>query len=462
MQLTASPAAGSILIMNRAFDLHIRGGTVMPMTDEMDAFDGDLLIRHGRIAEITRGRAVDVDAKETIDASDGLVLPGFVQCHVHVVQSLLRHQADGVELLEWLQRFTWPYEAALDADDVEAAAELGIAELLCGGTTTVLDFGSNNHHDRVFRAADRLGIRFLSGKSHMDIGDGVPDALLEDRDRSLAEAQQIGTRWNGAANGRLGYSVCPRFALSCSQELLTECAQLARSNGWLLQSHANENIRETEEIRRRTGMGNIEYFHDVGLTGDDVILAHGVHLEQKEMDLLARTNTRICHCPGTNLKLASGIADVRRLIDLGIPVALGSDGAPCNNRLSIFHEMSLAATLHSLRHGPEALSASTVLSMATRGGAAALHIDRLVGTLEQGKAADVVVVGCEGWSMLPDGDPSSRIVFGATARDVRQVIVDGRIVVSNGRLATERPAEIRRRSRHAWQAVRDRMEQQSW
>lgn len=448
--------------MREPNDLLIQGGTVLPMTDALDWFRGDLLIRDGVVAEVTRGSTPRHEAARTLDASDALVMPGFVQGHVHVVQSLLRHQADEVELLDWLHRFTWPYEAALDADAVEAAAELGIAELLCGGTTTVLDFGSSHHHDRVFRAAERLGIRMVSGKTHMDAGDAVPPELIEDADRSLAEAQRLGSKWHGAAGGRLGYAVAPRFALSCSRRLLTECAELARANGWLLQTHANENRREVEQVRRHTGRSNIEFFDDVGLTGRDVVLAHGVHLEPAELEILRRTGTRICHCPGTNLKLASGIADVPTLLELGVRVLLGADGAPCNNRLSMFHEMSLAATLHSLRHGPSVMPASKVLTMATRGGAEALHLGDRVGTLEAGKAADVVVLNLGGWSLLPDGDPWARVVYGASVQDVRHVVVAGREVVVDGRLTAIEEGEIRQRARQAWSATRARMEERGW
>jgi cytosine/adenosine deaminase-related metal-dependent hydrolase len=419
--------------MGERYDLHIRGGTVLPMGEGFEGLEGDLLIRDGLIAGITRGRATGCDAERTLDASNGVVLPGFVQGHVHVVQSLLRHQADEVDLLDWLHRYTWPYEAALDADAVEAAAELGIAELLTGGTTTVLDFGSSHHHDRVFRAAERLGIRMVSGKTHMDAGDGVPPELIEDTDRSLAEAERLGAKWHGAADGRLTYSVAPRFALSCSRRLFTECVRLARANGWLMQTHANDHRREVELIRRHTGRSNIEYFDEVGLTGHDVVLAHGVHLDSAELEILRRTATRICHCPGTNLKLASGIADVPRLLELG-----------------------------SLRHGPAAMPASRVLSMATRGGAEALHLGHLVGTLEVGKAGDVVVLDLGGWSLLPGGDPWARIVYGGSARDVKHVVVAGREVVVDGRLAALQDDEIRQHARQAWIATRSRMEEKGW
>ncbi len=440
-------------------DVLIHSGTVVPMTDRGVFFEGIVGIQGGRIVLVEPGCDDRHPARETIDASGCIVLPGLVQAHVHVVQSLLRHQADDMALLDWLKRRTWPYEAFLDGDGVRAAAELGIAELLAGGTTTVLDFGTTHDHDRVFEAARDLGIRMISGKTHMDTGEGVPEGLLEDTDRSLADAEALGKRWHGAAGGRLRYAVAPRFALSCTRRLLEGCSALARDHGWLLQTHASENRDEVTAVREATGMGNVEYLDAVGLTGNDVVLAHGIHLSPGEIARLAETGTRICHCPGANLKLASGIADVPVLMEAGVPVALGADGPPCNNRLSIFQEMSLAATLHTLRHGPEAMDAWTVLDLGTRAGARALHLDGETGALEPGLAGDVVVVDGSGWSLLPAGDPAARIVYGATAGDVRDVLVNGRIVVRDRRLTTADPRAIRDHAIEAWTAVRARMEE---
>ena len=438
-------------------DLLIRGGTVVPMERDRHWLEGDVLIRDGRIADILPLGSGTVTAETELDARGAAVLPGFIQCHVHVIQSLLRHQADGLTLLDWLQHRTLPYEAALDGDGVATAAELGIAELLAGGTTTVLDFGTTHHHDRVFETADHMGIRMISGRTHMDIGDTTPDALIEDADTSLADAEAIGIRWHGAADGRLRYAVAPRFALSCSRPLLEGCAGLARNHGWLLHSHAAENTDEIAAVRAATGLSNIEYLETVGLTGNDVVLAHGVHLDSTQVQILAETHTRICHCPGANLKLGSGIADIPGLRTSGVLVGLGADGPPCNNRLSAFHEMSLAATLHGLRSGPTALGAWEALAMATRDGARVLHLADQVGTITRGKAADLVVVSLEGWSMIPGEDPASRIVHGGTAADVRHVLVGGHPVVVDGRLQMVDPEAIRERVIEASLATRSRM-----
>lgn len=440
-------------------DLVIGNGIVLPMTQSGEYFTGHLAIRDGRISAVTSGPYETVDATRTLDADGAAVLPGIIQGHVHVVQSLLRHQADGLELLDWLRLRTWPYEAALDGDAVEAAAELGIVELLSGGTTTALDFGTTHDHDRVFKAAEELGIRLVSGKTHMDIGDDAPAALREDTERSLADAAALGQRWHGAAGGRLRYAVAPRFALSCSPDLLRGCARLARENGWLLQSHASENLHEVAEVRTSSGRGNIDFLDDHGLLGDDVVLAHGVHLDDGEIQRLAATGTTICHCPGANLKLGSGIADVPRLLKSGVRVMLGADGPPCNNRLSAFHEMSLAATIHNLKYGPAALDPWQVLAMVTRDAARAIHLESEIGTLEHGKAADIVVVELGEWSALPGGDPASRIVFGGGPHMIRHVVVAGRPIVVDGDLVDVDTGALRSRIDDAWKGTLRRMEE---
>jgi len=190
-----------------------------------------------------------------------------------------------------------------------------------------------------------------------------------------------------------------------------------------------------------------------------VVLAHGVHLEPHEVDLLARTRTRICHCPGANLKLASGIADLPRLLAAGVPLALGADGPPCNNRLSAFSEMALAGTLHNLRYGPRAVSPWTVLALATREGARALHLGDVTGTLAPGLAADLIVVDGTAWSLQPGGDPASRLVYGGAACTVVHTVVGGRVLVRDRRLLSVNPAEIRERVGAATEATLARMKE---
>jgi 5-methylthioadenosine/S-adenosylhomocysteine deaminase len=442
--------------MGSSRSLLVTGGTVVPMAARGTWLQADVLVKEGRVAAVAPGLRPD-PGTEVLDAGDALVLPGFVQAHVHVVQTLARHRADGLPLLRWLAERIWPYEAALAPEEVAAASRLGIAELLVGGTTSALDMGTTHDQDAVFSAAAELGIRLTSGKCHMDTGSAVPAGLLEDRDVSLAAAEALGSRWHGAASGRLRYAVAPRFVLSCSAELLAGSVTLARSRGYLLHTHSSENADETRAVRELTGRGNAEFLSEVGIGGPDTVLAHCVHLDEGEVHLLARQQTGVAHCPGANLKLASGIADVPRLLEHGVKVGLGADGPPGNNRLSIFHEMALAGTLHNLAHGAGAVDAWTVLEMATWRGAEVLGLGEEVGRLVPGWRADVVVLSCDALAMEPVADPAAMLVYGGGVESVRHVVVDGMVVVRDGELVTADAAAIRREARTAAQAVTRRL-----
>jgi 5-methylthioadenosine/S-adenosylhomocysteine deaminase len=442
--------------MDEARRMLLRGGTVVPMTGRTVMRSADVLIAGDAVAALGE-RLATPPGTTVLDVAGCLVLPGFVQAHVHVVQSLARHRAEGLELLPWLAGRIWPYEAALTAADVAAAARLGIAELLCGGTTAVMDMGTAHHQDEVFQAASQLGIRLASGKCHMDSGDGVPSGLLETCDESLAAAEALGERWHGAAGGRLRYAVAPRFVLSCSQRLLDGAVALARRHGWQLHTHASENEHETRLVRERSGRGNVAMLADAGVAGPDTVLAHAVHLDDDEFTALARSRTGVAHCPGANLKLASGIADLPRMLRDGIRVGLGADGPPCNNRLSIFHEMSLAGTLHNLRSGAGAVDPWTVLELATWRGAEAIGLAGVVGRLAPGHRADVVVLEPASWAMEPAGDPAAMIVHGGADRDVRHVLVDGELVVRDGALVAADAATIRRDARCSANAIERRL-----
>ncbi|MFI5168130.1 MAG: amidohydrolase family protein [Thermoanaerobaculales bacterium] len=441
--------------MQGARSLLIRGGTVVPVTQPGTFFTGDVLIEGDRIAAVGTDLATN-GAVATLDAHDGLVLPGFVQAHVHVVQSLARYRAEGLALLDWLRERIWPYEAALTTGDVSAAARLGIAELLCGGTTAALDMGTTHDQDAVFTAAAELGIRLTSGKCHMDEGEGVPAGLIEDCDASLAEAEQLGERWHGAAQGRLRYAVAPRFVLSCSRRMMEGAVNLARRHGWLLHTHASENREETQRVREQMGAGNVAALAEVGIAGSDTVLAHCVHLDVGEAELLAADRTGVAHCPGANLKLASGIADLPGLLARGVRVGLGADGPPCNNRLSMFHEMALAGTLHNLAGGVGAVNPWTVLELATWRGAELIGLAD-TGRLQAGWKADVVVVDGGALAMEPAGDPAAMVVFGGGAGSVRHVVIDGKVVVEDGVLASGDKGVIRGEARTAAAAVSARL-----
>ena len=416
----------------------IRNGTVVTLDARDSIVRGDVLIAGGRIAEIGgAGHAADT----VIDATDCAVIPGFVQTHIHLCQTLFRGAADDLALIDWLKQRVWPMEAAHSAESIAASARLGIAELIKGGTTCALTMETVNHTAEVFRVIEEGGFRATAGKCMMDKGDEVPGALQEQTASSIDESIALLETWHGKAGGRIRYCFAPRFAISCTRELLEKVGELARARGVMVHTHASENRTECEIVQEETGLRNIAYLDSVGLTGRHVALAHCVHLSVDEIETLKTTGTNVVHCPSSNLKLGSGIAPIAKLLEEGISVSLGADGAPCNNRLDMFTEMRTAALLQKVLHGPEVLPANRVLRMATVDGARALGLDSEIGSIEVGKKADLSVVRLNRLHSTPASDVMSSLVYSAEADDVASVVIDGEVVLRDRKLLTMDEAE---------------------
>lgn len=420
-----------VLQMNES--ILIKGGTLVTMDNKNSIVREDLLIRDGRIASTGE---TGITADIVIDAAGCAVLPGFIQTHIHLCQTLFRGAADDLLLLDWLKTRVWPMEAAHTPESVRASAKLGIAELIKGGTTCALTMETVNHTEEVFRVVEETGFRATVGKCMMDKGDDVPAELHENTESSIKESLALLDEWHGKGDGRIGYCFAPRFALSCTSELLSRVAHLARERNVMVHTHASENKNECALVEHQTGLRNVAYFDSVGLTGHHVMLAHCVHLDAAELDILATTRTNVAHCPSSNLKLGSGIAEITRMLDAGVSVSLGADGAACNNRLDMFTEMRTMALLQKALHGPEVIPAKEALRMATIGGAKALGLEKEIGSLETGKLADVAVVNLNSLHAIPSTDLVSALVYSAQTADVRSVVINGQIVMEEGKLLT--------------------------
>jgi cytosine/adenosine deaminase-related metal-dependent hydrolase len=375
-----------------------------------------------------------------------------VQTHIHLVQTIFRGLAEELSLLEWLRDRIWPLEAAHHEASLRATARLGLLDLLTTGTTTILDMGTTHGGDVIAEELVGSGIRARFGQTMMDGGDGVPKSLRETTDASLDASARLAKTWDGAGDGRIGYAYAPRFALSCTRQLLEAVGDITKRSGLTIHTHSNENAAERALIESATGRAPTAYLDSVGLVNERSVIAHGVNLDDREIAILADRGSAITHCPSSNLKLGSGIADVRALRDRTITVGIGADGAACNNRLDGFDELRLAALLAASLHGPGALTAWDILAIGTRDGARALRLDDQIGTLEVGKKADVIVLDPSRLAG-PAGDPATRIVYGGGSRAVRDVIVDGKVVVRNFAPLTLDPAEVRARAAEALPAL---------
>ncbi len=437
-----------------AGEVVFRGGTILTVDGQHRVLAGDVAAVDGVIVHLGGAYTPRTRDYQVVECEGCIVMPGLVQAHVHTCQTLARGRADDLELMDWLRTVIWPYEASLDADAAGASADLACAELLLGGTTSILDMGTVHHTDAIFAAAERSGIRATIGKAMMDGGDPqIPPGLRESTAASLDESARLIQRWHGAAEGRLRYAYAPRFVLSCTDELLRAVGTEARARGVRIHTHASENPGEVALVRQRFGKDNIFVLDELGLLGDHTCIAHCIHLSPEERHLLAARGAHVCHCPSSNLKLASGIASIPELVAAGVSVALGADGAPCNNNLDGFLELRLAALLHKPRSGPRTLPAPEVVRMATLGGARALGLAEQVGSLELGKRADMIAVDLSPLHTVPTASPWSAIAYAAKACDVRHVAVDGAVVVRDRALLTLELPAVRAKARAAAQRL---------
>ncbi len=408
-------------------DTLLRGGTIVTCDADDRVLQGDVLVRDREVAEVGAVRTSGL--VRVVDARGCAVIPGLVQAHVHLCQVLMRGMADDLPLLDWLQKRIWPLEAAHDEASLRASAELGLLEAMRGGTTTILDMGTVRGHDAVMDACVRAGVRALSGKTMMDAGEGVPPGLRESTRGSLDESERLARDWSGAGDGRIGYAWAPRFILSCTEELVRGAVARAGKRGEIVHTHASEHPAEREAVERELGDADVNILRSWGVAGPRAVLAHGVQLTIEEAKQVAEDGTRVVHCPSANLKLGSGIARVAELDGLGVALALGADGAPCNNNLDAWTELRHAALLAKVRTGVTTLPARRALRLATIDGARALGLDGITGSIEPGKRADLAVVRVDGAHVEPGGDVFSRLVYACTSRDVEHVFVDGRHVV---------------------------------
>ncbi|WAU80700.1 amidohydrolase [Streptomyces sp. Qhu-G9] len=413
-------------------DLLIHGGDVLTVDEAGTVVpDGAVAVRDGEIIEVGPVRELRsrYRAADTLDATGCLVLPGLVNAHAHLAMTLLRGRADDVTLQDFLERvLRWESEL-LTADNVAAAVRVAIAESVRAGVTSALDMYW--FHEAAEQVAREAGWRLHTGPTFMDVPDPADGIAYEDRlewaRRDLAgRAPRPGTR-----PVLLAHSA---YTLSPGQ--LTDIAALAREFGALLHMHAAENATEVTTVETRYGRRPVELLDSLGLLGPDLLLAHAVELSDTEIAALARTGTSVAHCPVSNLKLGCGIAPVPRLLGAGVTVALGTDGAVSSNTLDVLRAAGLAALVHKAGGDPTAVGAEQALRMATIEGARALGLDARLGSLEAGKRADVIVLDLGRPHLAPRHDPWSTLAYAARAEDVRDTLVDGRVLMRDRALTT--------------------------
>ncbi|MBS3759841.1 MAG: amidohydrolase [Halodesulfurarchaeum sp.] len=373
----------------------------------------------GEIRAVGQGLTGD----RTLSAAGGLVMPGLVNAHTHAAMTLLRGYADDKPLDDWLKEDIWPAEAALEPEDVRAGTELALLEMIRSGTTAFADMYF--HMDEAVTAVNQAGLR--ARLSHGIVTVGKDDA---DAEADVGEGIEFARRTKKTAPDRIRPALSPHSLTTVNEDALRNTVEAARDLDIPLHIHANETEAEVEPIVEEHGLRPLEYAAEQGLLESQDFLAHGVHLDEAEVELLAERTPSVVHCPASNMKLASGMAQVERLGAAGVPLALGTDGAASNNDMDMFGEMRDAALLGKLAaDDASAVPAEAVIRMATEGGARALGLPG--GRIEAGAAADLIVVDFQDPRLTPVHKYPSHLVYAATGSDVRHTIVDGQPLMTD-------------------------------
>jgi len=393
--------------------------------------DGDILISGNIIEKI--GRNVSLPGVKIIEGKDSFVMPGLVNTHSHAAMSLLRSYADDMELKPWLEEKIWPAEENLRGEHVCWGSMLAFLEMIKSGTTTFADMYF--YMDDVAEAAIKIGIRGVLARGLIQFTD--PEG------KNLQENIDLIEKYHKKGDGRITCLIGPHAPYTTSPEYLQKVMAAADKQGVGLHIHISETKQEVEDIYKEHGVSPVEYLEKLGLFERHVVAAHCVHVSEKDMDILKKHNVGVCHNPGSNLKLASGIAPVPIMLEKGINVGIGTDGASSNNNLNMFEEMHLTALIHKgYNLNPLILNAREVLEMATIGGARVLGLDHEIGSLEEGKKADIIIIDLEKPHFYPKADLISNMVYSAQGSDVKTVIIDGKIVMENYKLTTYDEKEI--------------------
>lgn len=422
-------------------DIIIKNGTILTLDSKNSIFEnGFLCIRGDSISKIGTGTPSSFKAEKVIDARGDLILPGLVNCHTHAAMSLFRGLADDLPLMEWLNNYIFPAERNMDADFVYTGTLLALAEMILSGTTTFCDMYL--FEDQVARAARNAGVRCLVGEVLYDFHSPNYGPV----EKGLEYTESLIQKWH--KDPLVSIAVEPHSLFTCSPELLTASNELALKYKVPLIIHVAETLTEVAEIKEKYGKTPVKYLDALGLLGPHLIADHCVHIEDADIKTLAANGVKVVHNPESNMKLASGIAPIPQMLSQGVTVGLGTDGCASNNNLDLFSEMDTAAKLHKVNTlDPTVMDALTVLKMATIHGARVLGLEDVIGSLEVGKKADVIVIDTYKPHLTPMYNAVSHMIYAARGNDVIHSIINGQLVMENRNLLTLDIAEIITRAR---------------
>jgi len=415
--------------------------SIIPMTEFNHIIEkGYIIIAEDTIQAVGAGTAPADSYDQKLDGTNLLALPGFVNAHTHAAMTLLRGYADDMPLMEWLEQKIWPLEARLTPEDVYWGTMLAIVEMIKSGTTCFADMYF--FMDEVAQAVEKTGIRAVLARGMVGVGPENEQAIIESR--------ALVKKWNGSSHGRINVILGPHAPYTCPPDYMGKVMDLADELQVGLHIHLAETAGELADSKKTYGQTPVAQMESLGLFNHSVLAAHCVHINEQDIEILAKYQVGVVHNPESNMKLASGIAPVPQLLNAGIPVALGTDGASSNNNLDMLQEMRTCALLHKVNTmDPTVLPAYQALQMATSNGAKALRLDTQIGKLEKGKKADIILCKLDQAHMIPRYDLIANLVYSGQAADVDTVIIDGNIIMQNRIIRTFDEQEVLQQSKQA-------------
>ena len=413
-------------------------------------FEGkqSLLIKDDVISEIAP-QIDEIDVDKIIDATGKILLPGLINTHTHLSMTLFRGLADDLSLDSWLNDHIWPMEANLNGNYCYIGALLGAVELIKSGTTTFSDMYF--YMEDVARAVDEAGIRAVLSYGMIDFGDE------ERRKNEIRENLTLFENCNGMADGRIKVFFGPHSPYTASEELLIKVRELADKYGMGIHIHVSETQKEINDVSEEKGLRPFEYLDKIGLLGPDVVAAHSVWLSDEEIEIIRKNDVKVSHNPCSNMKLASGIAPISKLLENDICVSIGTDGASSNNNLDLIEELKTASLLQKVSTlDPKVLNSDEAISMGTIKGAEALGLDSEIGSIEVGKKADIILIDTNSANMVPDSSSlSSNIIYSANGSNVDTTICNGKVLMENKKLTVLDEDEIYAKARQAIKELKE-------
>lgn len=435
-------------------DLLIKNTTIITVDKARRIYEcGSIAIHEGKIIAVGQANEINpvYSARRVIDGKGKITLPGLTNLHFHLPQVMMRGVYDSIEAMEKLKYYTWPIQGCYDEDDALVSAQLGVLEMIKSGTTAFLSTGLHPRYgiDRIVGMIADSGIRAGVSKYVMDThaydldNSALHKGMWENGKDSLDQAIDLIEKWNGAAGGRIRAWISPRSIGGCSVDLMKKVVQIAKESNVGITAHWSEAQSNVDYTLKNFNLRPVNFAREIGLVGPNVVFAHGIYLDEEEIEILAETGTSVAHCPVCNSKLAMGVAKVPQMLKAGVNVALGNDGMGVNNTADIFREMRDMLLLHRATQG-NALYPSTgeAIEMATLHGARALMEGERIGSLEVGKRADVILVNARQPHLVPLHDAASAIVWACSGSDVDTSIIDGKIVMKGRRVLTMNEKQI--------------------